>query len=84
MKLTKKQQAVYDFFVPYIREEDEKEFARMLSFVNVTYVPGTVETDTLSALFLWSDTPQGNNYWSTLNSRIIECRRVNGENPPSF
>lgn len=70
MKISEvKKLPVYKTVAQSLSPEDQKEFARMLSRVEDI---NAYEPDIPSA-FVWSDTPQGHDYWEELVDRLDEA-----------
>lgn len=65
-----KKTRLYRTLAPKIRKQNREEFAWMLAMVPDGAWPTFGET-TLDYAFLWTDTPQGQCYWSELDDRFI-------------
>lgn len=65
-----KKTRLYRTLAPCVRKEDREELARMLAMVKPRYEYAIYDTESLAAAFVWSDTPQGYEYWSELSRSL--------------
>ena len=61
---------VYRANAPLIRRQDRREFARMLGLAKKTKCRFDPSAKMIITAFVWSETPQGHEYWWTLHMRL--------------